>query len=437
MARESEWAQLEERTRQILGLRMEGFTLDDVAIDLGITRERVRQIQKAGMEAIQAGIEEIAVRAIEGHFEHNIVISEAEAAVLLRVEDRSEIQVMLSLIGCGRPRIFGSVLNDWWSMGHGDLLIDVLGRIVDSAPFEDSELVDSELIGELPAEFPLRELLSSDKSPLQSDESGNWVRRRSKNADLAFLMLSRSMYPLSINELTTLVGRCSERALAETLRRNPERFFQIRPEGTWALCEWEHLGLGFNYRDATEAVVAIVSELGPLGEAQLTAECLKRYPVTPWRVSQCLYSLELGTLADGRIDLTSRGAALRVAKEPTRPSYMAEVNHTIAVELPVTRDVLRGSGTGVSMWLTWRLGLHSYPSVCSFLGEHPLYVRRSSSGASVSTVRGMAVALGLELGCRLVLVLDLSKGLVSFRANCGNGCSHLSAPLHTLVNDAE
>src|SRR5690554_2786513 len=51
------WLDLTNREREVIGLRDEGFTLETIALDLGVTRERVRQIEKSGRNKLHDSID--------------------------------------------------------------------------------------------------------------------------------------------------------------------------------------------------------------------------------------------------------------------------------------------------------------------------------------------------------------------------------------------
>ena len=145
------------------------------------------------------------------------------------------------------------------------------------------------------------------------------------------------------------------------MRRDP-RFAQRRPEGTWVLSEWKTNTIIRYYANAVDAVVEVLEELGPLTLDQLSSETIQRYPVSAWRITQCLSSNQIGLTQDGRYDLTERGAIPIEESEPRKPDNIAESGSVVGVRLPVTHDVMRGSGIGVNRWLTWRLGLRHAPS---------------------------------------------------------------------------
>jgi hypothetical protein len=214
-------------------------------------------------------------------------------------------------------------------------------------------------------------------------------------------------------------------AVREALRRD-DRFRQIRPEGTWALAEWTHLRAS-SYASAVEAMVAVVTESGPLSPARLFARVTELYPVTPWRLKQCLLSDQLGETPEGLVDLVSRGARPFEEEEPARPDTMAVEGEVLGVRIPVNRDILRGSGVSVHTWLTWRLGLRQAPMSRTFStpGDHsPVVVRRGTSSAQLSSLRRHALELEVVDGCVLAVLLRLDNDT----ARVGHGCTPDTCP---------
>jgi len=201
----------------------------------------------------------------------------------------------------------------------------------------------------------------------------------------------------------------------------------VRPaptEGTWVLAEWKSNTTIRRYANAVDAVVEVLEELGPLTLEQLTAETIRRYPVSAWRISQCLSSNQIGRTQDGRYDLAERGAIPIEDSEPRQPDNMAASGSIVAVRLPVTYDVMRGSGIGVNRWLTWRIGLRHAPSERHFeLSELEgnIVLRRRTSTSSISSLRSAALALGVVEGCELIVVLRTEDGTADVRHACDDG----------------
>lgn len=417
------WHDLDPRTRNILELRLHGFTLDEIGQDLRLTRERIRQLEKKGRNRLKSEISMVLpTLAVElerlANAEGALCINSAQEAAETCCS--SGIAVFLQSIGYQRCLVWGRRFPDWWAKDL-TILLKSLNTLTEDAPFKGGELADRCSLATIPAGFPVEEALTAPGSGILRDNSGNWIRRSSKSADSAYLWLSERVEPAEADEIAEAIGAVSARALSEVMRRNDARFTQIRPEGTWALREWNHLS-GTTYKDATEAVIGVLQDLGPLTLPQLISETIRRYPVTPWRVGQCVSSSDIGQIEDGRYDLIHRGAEPTVPREPVKPDYIAESGNLVAVRLSVNSELLRGSGIGVSIWLTWKLGLHSYPSQLDFDGTNTVTVRRHSSGASISSLRTFAQTQGLNQGCVLFVILDTDRMTCKLRHGCVTEC---------------
>lgn len=421
------WHGLDPRTRNILELRLLGFTLDEIGQDVRVTRERVRQLEKKGRNRLKSAISLVLpTLAVEldrladgvGTFCINSAQDAAET------ECPPGIAVFLQSIGYQHCSVWGRRFPNWWVKDPA-IFLSSLNALTEDAPFKGDELADRCSLAKIPAGFPIEDALTSPGSGILQDNSGGWIRRSSKTADSAYLWLSERVEPAEAEEIADAICAVSARALSEVMRRNA-RFIQIRPEGTWALREWNHLS-GTTYKDATEAVIDVLQDLGPLTLQQLIAETIRRYPVTPWRVGQCVSSSDVGQTDDGRYDLIHRGAAPILPREPVKPDYMAESGNIVAVRLSVSSELLRGSGIGVSVWLTWKIGLHSYPSQLDFDGDNTVTVRRHSSGASISSLRTFAQEIGLKEGCALFVILDTNKMTHKLRHGCVTECPNVLA----------
>lgn len=417
---------VDERERTVITGRAEGRTLDKIGATLGLTRERARQIQNQARrrlsemaDIVQDGWRETTRAAGAGP-----ATPRAAFAAALGVVDHVALEELLAAAGLDAPRTWAGPLRGWWSADPG-ALDGALRRLVDTAPFRGDDLDRAASEAGLPAGLPLAWLLSHSESRLDLSSDGHWVRRKARGRDAAYLWLLEAGRPCRADELLTPMAATTGAAVREALRRD-DRFRQIRPEGTWALAEWTHLQAS-TYATAVEAMIAVVTESGPLSRARLFARVTELYPVTPWRLKQCLLSDQLGETPDGLVDLVSRGARPFEEEEPARPDTMAVEGEVLGVRIPVNRDILRGSGVNVHTWLTWRLGLRQAPMSRTFttLGDHsPLVVRRGTGSAQFSSLRRHALELKVVDGCVLAVLLRLDDGT----ARVGHGCAPDTCP---------
>ncbi|MFI1488699.1 sigma factor-like helix-turn-helix DNA-binding protein [Streptomyces sp. NPDC020747] len=410
-----------ERERVVVTGRAEGMTLDKIGATLGLTRERARQIQNQARkrlsemaDIVQDGWRETTRTAGAGP-----AAPRAAFAAALGVVDHVALDELLAAAGLDAPRTWAGPLRGWWS-ADPSALDGALRRLVDTAPFRGDDLDRAASEAGLPAGLPLAWLLSHSESRLALSSDRHWVRRKAQGRDAAYLWLLEAGRPCRADELLTPMAATTVAAVREALRRD-DRFRQIRPESTWALAEWTHLRAS-TYATAVEAMIAVVTESGPLSRARLFARVTELYPVTPWRLKQCLLSDQLGETPDGLIDLVSRSARPFKEEEPARPDTMAVEGEVLGMRIPVNRDILRGSGVNVHTWLTWRLGLRQAPMSRTFTtpGDHsPLVVRRGTSSAQLSSLRRHALELKVVDGCVLAVLLRLDDDT----ARVGHGCA--------------
>ena len=225
--------------------------------------------------------------------------------------------------------------------------------------------------------------------------------------------------PRPAREIASAVGT-SEHTIRETMRRDGD-FAQVRPEGTWALADWRVPGSDNRYRSAEDVLIEVLRELGPLDYDHLRVESQRRYPVTDWRITQCLSSNAIGLDHEGLYDLTERSATPIEDTEPRQPENIEVRGNVVGIRLTVDRDMLRGSGLPVNRWLTWYLGLRTAPSTRHFDlpdGFGVLTVRRNTSTSQVSSLRPVAESLEVAEGCKLVLLLHTDTNTAGFQHVC-------------------
>jgi len=275
---------------------------------------------------------------------------------------------------------------------------------------------------EIPDTVPVELIMADDSSPLTKAATGAWVRRRAKGRDTAFLWLAEQGEPRPATEIAEVTGS-NPRAIAESFRRD-KRFRQVRPEGTWALTDWPLPGVS-QHTNALDVLVEVLSELGPMSRRALFTEVQRRYPVSYARMQQCLISDKIGVIQEDLFDLVERGARSIEETEPRCPSTVAVDGQALGFRLPVTRDLKRGSGIIISPWITWYLGLRLAPMSKTFSSDQygEVTIRRGTSGAQISSLRGPAKAMGLALGCELAVVLNLDDSSVIIKHACAStGC---------------
>ncbi|MEU9268660.1 sigma factor-like helix-turn-helix DNA-binding protein [Streptomyces sp. NPDC048251] len=419
---------LDERERFVVASGAEGQTLDNIGENLGLGRERARQIRDHARQKL-ANVADIV---LDGWRDVVRVVGSGPGAprlafaARLGVEDSPALEPLLAAAGLVQLRTWAGPVQGWWGTEPHVLSVR-LDQLVDTAPFRGDGLDRAAAAAGLPAELPLTRILSHPQSRLALSADGHWVRRKARGRDAAYLRLLEIGHPCRPEDLLAPMASTTVAAVREALRRD-DRFRQIRPEGTWALTEWTHLSVGA-YANAVEAMIAVVTEHGPLPKNLLFSRVIELYPVSPSRLRQCLLSDQLGRTPDGLIDLVARGALTIEEDEPTKPATMVIEGDVLGARITVDKEVLRGSGVVVHPWLTWRLGLRQAPASRTFTvpGTHPpLTVRRATSAAQLSSLRCHAEDLGAAEGCFLVVLLRLDDGTARVMHGCagrGDACS--------------
>ncbi|WP_268997567.1 RNA polymerase subunit sigma-70 [Streptomyces albidoflavus] len=427
MARDDDWLQsafaaLPARSRRMIEDRADGKTLRSIGEEHEVSRERVRQMlvkaQKHLCAVADAFVDDWQDRLTT--LTDCSAVPQSEVAAALGVRDQVGVGPLVEAVGAEHPLTWAGRLRGWWTRSPGALEV-LLRRGMEEAPLRGEDVTVTFAAAGVPDEVPLLDLLGHPDSPLVSGFGGTWLRRRARGRDAAYLFLLASGEPCRAEELLAPTGIKRKPAVAEALRRD-ERFVQLRLEGKWALAEWPHLNVT-PYPNAVEAFVAVLTELGPLPKDALFVKVGERYPVTLWRLHQCLLDDRVGITEDGQIELVARGATPIEESEPARPARMAvdPAGNVFGVRLTVDKDVLRGSGVVVSSWLTWQLGLRQAPMVRTFsVAGHPtpIVLKRATSAAQISSLRVLVQEHGMVGGCEFVLFLRTDDSTARIEHAC-------------------
>ncbi|WP_425558269.1 sigma factor-like helix-turn-helix DNA-binding protein [Cryptosporangium japonicum] len=416
--------------------RADGKTLESIGQKHELSRERVRQLLLKAQEYLCAVADEFVggwrdrLTALTGRS----AVPQSEVASVLGVRDQVAVGPLVEAVGAEHPLTWAGRLNGWWTRSSGALEV-LIRRGVEEAPLRGEDIAATFAAAGVPDNVPLLDLLGHPDSPLVPGVGGTWLRRRARGRDAAYLFLLANGEPCRAEELLAPTGIGRKSAVAEALRRD-ERFVQLRLEGKWALTEWPHLHVT-PYPNAMEALVAVLTEHGPLHKDALFSRVGERYPVTPWRLHQCLLDDRVGTTADGLIELVARGATPIEESSPTRPARMAAdpAGNVFGVRLTVDKDILRGSGVVVSSWVTWQLGMRQAPMVRTFVitgHPTPIVLKRATSAAQISSLRVLVKENGMVEGCEFVLLLRADDSTARIEHVCAErACPRVSRPSGT------
>jgi hypothetical protein len=422
------WAQetIPEPGLNVLMARVDR-TLEEIGRSLGLTRERIRQIEERSARLCGVILSDRAPELREAWLRTMSLSFAASEDVLLSpyIDQAGDVDAQLRLgrallerLGAKPPSPFQEWrVNGWWTL-EPERMVQVARELASLLPCSVADLDDA--LGQFPGfeADALRRLMNRGGAGFRfHPAAGVWVRTRAQDRDAALLILEDSGEPCDIDTLAERIG-LRRAALAEALRRD-ERFVQLRPTGLWALSGW---GIEESpYSTVFEAAHDVIDQLGPLTIADLFAEVRRRYPVSDGAIQQCLNHRTIGRWPDGRVDLVSRGAPPIARREPQQPADV-DVSSDGSVNLyqDVDADVLRGSGLGVSPYVTWALGLRVAPSHRTFdVGRvGTIRVRYAIQGSSISSLRSFAELLGASQGCRLQVTLDPNSDAAAVALAC-------------------
>ena len=401
-------------------------TLQEIGDEVGVSRERVRQIEQWVRRVLIAMLDE-RVPELREHWNRQLRASFAvsEETLLRRLIDETSDQdaqlslgwVLIDLVGAVPPQPFRAWhVNGFWTFEPGGLLW-AAEQLETLLPCRDADM-QSALDQFIPDEgSAMRVALSRGWTGIRFHQAGNcWVRSGAKDRDAAYLILAETAGAVHANDLAESLGT-SRNALNEALRRD-NRFVQLRPSGKWSLTEWGIRGSA--HRTTLEATLAVLSEIGPVPMAKLISEVRARHPVTYSAVLQSLNHHLIGAWPDGEIDLVERGASPIARREPDQsPDVTVDNGHLVLTQI-VDRALMRGSGLGVPPYMTWALGLMAAPSARTFqvgqLGR--IRVKYGTNGSTISSLRGFAETLGAKEGCRLRVALSASDDGATIRLDC-------------------
>lgn len=418
------WESLPDRWGEVIRRRLDGETHGRIGDTYDLTRERIRQIQVKAERTLVNDQELFAPalpETIKTILMNKMAVPDAELDALLPTRATTARESLFRQLGAVRPRTWSGDLPGSWTRHPGALDI-ALRKLGNLAPMTDEERLQATVEIGIPDHVPVFDLLQAPGSKLTRHALG-WIRTSRWGRDVAYLWLRDQGEPRSVSDVARATGNTSEHAIRETMRRDKD-FAQVRPEGTWALADWHLPGADNRYTSAVDVVVEVLREQGPLNYDALCAESQRRYPVSSWRITQCLSSDLVGLNADGLYDLAERGATPIEDPEPKRPRTIQAQGNVVGIELNVDDEMLRGSGLQVSRWLTWRLGLRTAPSAKHFALDGDfgtMTVKRMTSSSQISSLRTVALSMGLVDGCKLVVLMHLGTESATVRHICQDG----------------
>ena len=379
-------------------------TLDEVGLEFGISRERVRQIEKGIVDRVFDDINRETQWDWKAdllmHLEENLAVDSADLIYDICPDQFGEAicHTLLSRLGCSQV----GKTKRFWTTDEVQLReqIDFMKSIT---PLTRDEWIDITHERGLNSEFLLHE---TEEFRVIDDIVINSKRRREQ---IVQFHLSR-MGTADEQALAALCGEPPSRAFAEALRRSA-LFTKNHISGHWQLADSVEEGDTGQFSSVYEAVIHLLESHGPMTMTELQTLMEDTYPVSYSRISQALDHHQIGKFADGRVALISQGGSRSEEKEPKKPANgLWFEGAEIFVHKHVDEDIFRGSGFILPRWLQWRFGLKSTPESATFANsgnsDKEFVITRRGGQAYASSIKDSLRSHHVDQGCAITIVLN-------------------------------
>lgn len=384
--------------------RSKGRTLESIAEDIGLTRERIRQIEKSAFDSLEQALTKSDLsKVIRETFEHDVIVNIDEIDCL-GVIPRGLAYVYVKYF---RLKILDITPQRFVYKGEPPWV----KQIQSQAPIsiEIAEAIVGATIDEHFAQV-VAILTGTNHHPEYGFYGG-------KTSDLYYLFLQKKGSQSSIQELCQVFEETDRNVLAKVDR--DDRIVRHFTDKSVVLAEWPEARSVVN--SAKEALLLVLEQNGPLAQVQLIRKAQAIYSRTAGRYAQVLDDPIFGRTSDGRIDLLANGAKPREIKEPKRHRSIKEYENGLAtIDLKVDKELLRGAGPQAPKRLAWLMGLNKPEDYIDFVGGYPNHLRLKffTSGVSFSSLRLISEEMGLQNGCEIQVALDRNNKRFGVRPNC-------------------
>ncbi|WP_295644266.1 exonuclease domain-containing protein [uncultured Corynebacterium sp.] len=393
-----------------------GATLDELGQKMGVTRERVRQLEKQIAEQFESH---------RGLFDRVVARIHQRIAPIARVEQVRRDMPALAAVAFGSDVTYndvfmavGRVANEgqttapWTVEGGWIFEPDFPQRLrdaVEAAADEDGIVALDEaaraggIDRETFEEFCAREMMA--KWMILDDHV---VVRTGSYPDRAVAVLALQGEPMTAEDLVEASGGGNARSASNQFSVDP-RLVKVSAS-KWALARWEHeefrsIAEWIGQRiDSSENTVEIpeLGEVPAVSVAELIAEAETK-EVAEGSVRAYANGSEYQTV-DGMVIRRPADETQRVSRVPEETRDLVNIDGHWHQLVTVTHDHLRGSGSSVGSGLAnhFDLGWGEDKFFESRLGEQRLGVNKLGQ-TSTSTVRRFLEDLGVQEGDRVFL----------------------------------
>jgi len=407
------WTELSEKQRYILIERHNGRTLEQIGEELGVTRERVRQLQN---KAKTKYVSELASYGPKfRNWAQSLQVSSdvydlSSLASKFGTESAGFVMLSIAFDSLGwKVQKKGSP----WFIKDPQHTKKLIRNLSPDEPIRESEWEQNVADSGLPKAF-IRHLIEEGELDVERF-CGYIIRHKHSRLDRAYVFLL-AHGPAQPEQIAAALGETTARNIDAFMARQ-KVFTKVFPSGNWALSELTEV----RYKRAIDAVIDILHEHGPLTRKQLYDFMARIYPVSKSRIHQCLTDYRIGTMPDNKIWLVENGAERKKEDQPAKPPHISVSGNIVGIMKVVDREVLRGSGLMDSRWISWKLGLHATPMRKTFISHDrlpELTVTRAGANTQISTIREAASIRGLAKNCSCVILLDIANLTWDLRHTC-------------------
>ncbi len=291
---ESVLSELSPRTQEIISRRfglggVEKETLQSIGKDHGITRERVRQIEKAGLTKMKERTEEFG--SVFNFFQNQL-----EVAGGLRRENiylgvlgpsffKNYILLLLTLDQGVRKRKDDEVFHTLWALDKAELKVlkDLIDLIIRKLEKKSSPLDTHELVKMIDVETNILFGVLEVAKPVKMGPQGLWglshwseISPRGTK-DKAKIVLREKGKPMHFTEIAEEINQgslfTSTEVHPQTVHNEliKEDDFVLVGRGIYALRKW-----GYRPGTVKEVIIRLLKEKGPMTADKIVDEVLKR-----------------------------------------------------------------------------------------------------------------------------------------------------------------
>ena len=413
----------DEKVQYVLIKRVfspEPITLDNLGQEFGVTRERIRQIQKRAERTIYQKLAQphfIPIKWVAMEFRKRIgdlaplkhpLTTEVIENLLPGDKQPHHIQMLLNLAGY-------EISEGWLSTTNLDRIKSHLNTFLVEAADEFGVLPENhevDILKQLCVDSELHQAVLTSLTKI-SKRAGRYVIWQNSVVDKAVTLLSLRERPADIHTLISEMNESYNATGARDRLSADPRVMRVN-KTEFGLRSW---GLE-EYSGINEEICERIARDGGSAEFEgLVAEVVSTFGVAEGSV-RMYCAAPMFIVKDGMIELSATEDYLKVSENITgvKGAYKPDANE-VSMIVSIDKDTLRGSGRSLMPTLTAALKVQP--------GEERIYkglngnVRitwpmTSALGGSRGSVRDFVLSLNAREGDRVLLVFDTEQMTVRY-----------------------